>query len=224
MLFHTVSLGTALNIHVLALCKFLRYANDEALTTMTTMKHLMMAKDAALDRALHQGPSDHQVPRCEVCARETYALACRTCGLRICAGCELGGSQCVCYYWRDRQDASSRTRSVSQPRLSNEYGALPRMLLELLCIIVVGTTLTDLMAWRKRFSGHKFIDPPRRPPPPPPPRCSICGEFARVPFRYCRFCGNSPSWHHGRCCPARASDNETFLISCAYDNHDWVGQ
>ena len=47
--------------------------------------------------------SDHQVPRCEVCTRETYALACRTCGLRICASCELDGSQCECYYWRDRQ-------------------------------------------------------------------------------------------------------------------------
>ena len=167
--------------------------------------------------------SDHQVPRCEVCTRETYALACRTCGLRICASCELDGSQCVCYYWRDRERVSARTRCVSRSRLGKDEGALLRMLFELLCFIVVGIALTDSMTVRKRFSGHNFIDPPRRPPPPYS-RCFICGEFARVPYRYCWFCGDSPSWHHGRCCPVRASDHEQFMMYCEHDNEDLVRQ
>ena len=36
---------------------------------------------------------------------------------------------------------------------------------------------------------------------PPYNVCEICGEYGRVPFRWCSFCGDSPSWHHGRCCP-----------------------
>ena len=31
--------------------------------------------------------------------------------------------------------------------------------------------------------------------------CCICGKFARVPFAKCNYCGDSPSYHHGRCCP-----------------------
>ena len=34
--------------------------------------------------------------------------------------------------------------------------------------------------------------------------CDICGEVASgefFPFEYCRFCHQSPSHHHGRCCP-----------------------
>lgn len=32
-------------------------------------------------------------------------------------------------------------------------------------------------------------------------RCIICLDFARVPFEECWYCGDSPSWHHRRCCP-----------------------
>ena len=44
---------------------------------------------------------------------------------------------------------------------------------------------------------------PKRPRPNPPQTCRVCGGFARVPFAVCNFCGDRPSWHHGRCCPAR---------------------
>ena len=31
--------------------------------------------------------------------------------------------------------------------------------------------------------------------------CNKCGTFARVPFQNCMYCGDMPSYHHGRCCP-----------------------
>ena len=32
----------------------------------------------------------------------------------------------------------------------------------------------------------------------------ICGQVAPgCPYPSCRFCGDTPSYHHGRCCPAR---------------------
>ena len=37
--------------------------------------------------------------------------------------------------------------------------------------------------------------------PPPYNTCEICGGYARVPHRWCSFCGDSPTWHHGGCCP-----------------------
>ena len=39
------------------------------------------------------------------------------------------------------------------------------------------------------------------PDPPVDRVCYICGGFGRVPFAECWYCGASPSWHHGRCCP-----------------------
>jgi hypothetical protein len=36
--------------------------------------------------------------------------------------------------------------------------------------------------------------------------CCICHEFARIPFARCYFCGEAPSYHHGRCCTARNLD------------------
>jgi hypothetical protein len=36
--------------------------------------------------------------------------------------------------------------------------------------------------------------------------CYICHEFARIPFANCYFCGEAPSYHHGRCCSARNLD------------------
>ena len=32
------------------------------------------------------------------------------------------------------------------------------------------------------------------------PVCEVCLTFARVPYRFCSFCGARPSYHHGRCC------------------------
>ena len=37
----------------------------------------------------------------------------------------------------------------------------------------------------------------------PPNTCRICGGYARVPFQRCWYCGDAPSYHHGRCCPAK---------------------
>ncbi len=37
--------------------------------------------------------------------------------------------------------------------------------------------------------------------PMPGSYCCICGKFARVPFARCSYCWDSPSYHHGRCCP-----------------------
>ena len=31
--------------------------------------------------------------------------------------------------------------------------------------------------------------------------CCICGGYARVSFAACSYCGDSPSYHTGRCCP-----------------------
>jgi hypothetical protein len=31
--------------------------------------------------------------------------------------------------------------------------------------------------------------------------CAICLQPANVPFHHCNFCKESPSFHHGRCCP-----------------------
>ena len=41
-------------------------------------------------------------------------------------------------------------------------------------------------------------------------RCSICYDRARVPFDECWFCGQSPSWHHGRCCPDKPRTGTWF--------------
>ena len=30
--------------------------------------------------------------------------------------------------------------------------------------------------------------------------CDLCGEYAGVPFEWCKFCQKSWVWHHGRCC------------------------
>ena len=33
--------------------------------------------------------------------------------------------------------------------------------------------------------------------------CRLTMQGERFPFAYCRSCGDSPSWHHGRCCPLK---------------------
>ena len=38
--------------------------------------------------------------------------------------------------------------------------------------------------------------------------CSICAQPANVPFHHCNFCKESPSFHHGRCCPAINPKNQ----------------
>jgi len=40
--------------------------------------------------------------------------------------------------------------------------------------------------------------------------CEFCGRCypgEQFPFPQCRFCGDSPSWHHGRCCLERPRGN-----------------
>jgi hypothetical protein len=35
--------------------------------------------------------------------------------------------------------------------------------------------------------------------------CSVCGVRGMLPFKDCWFCTDTPSWHHGRCCPGKKS-------------------
>ena len=40
--------------------------------------------------------------------------------------------------------------------------------------------------------------------------CEVCGnkrEGEYIPFYNCRFCGERPTMHHGKCCPKRGEDN-----------------
>ena len=46
--------------------------------------------------------------------------------------------------------------------------------------------------------------------------CDICGRFARVPFDFCCYCGARPSWHHGRCCPAKPVNQPTSSTASSY--------
>ena len=36
--------------------------------------------------------------------------------------------------------------------------------------------------------------------------CCICGKFARLPFPTCDYCWDTPSYHHGRCCPWKPAE------------------
>ena len=62
-------------------------------------------------------------------------------------------------------------------------------------------------------------------------RCTICGEYANVPFYNCNFCDASPSYHHGRCCywsPRRKKEkvNEEEILQYESDEArlQWVDQ
>ena len=65
----------------------------------------------ALER-LHAPPAEgftqpgighHEHPRCEVCDRITYNLACLRCGLRICDRCTYRGSECMCAFMPNKK-------------------------------------------------------------------------------------------------------------------------
>ena len=46
----------------------------------------------------------------------------------------------------------------------------------------------------------------RGPDTPLPCSCEFCHQLydgETLPFQYCRYCGDAPSHHHGRCCPQR---------------------
>jgi hypothetical protein len=38
--------------------------------------------------------------------------------------------------------------------------------------------------------------------------CCYCGIPAFIPYADCNFCGDQPSYHHGRCCPNRSAQPE----------------
>ena len=45
------------------------------------------------------------------------------------------------------------------------------------------------------------LEAPQHPEPADvDPVCEVCLTYARVPYRFCSFCGAKPSYHHGRCC------------------------
>ena len=41
-------------------------------------------------------PVDHQIPSCDRCGAETYALACEGCGIRFCESCQALDGLCAC--------------------------------------------------------------------------------------------------------------------------------
>ena len=41
--------------------------------------------------------------------------------------------------------------------------------------------------------------------------CEYCGEHACIPHSVCDFCSNSPSYHHGRCCPYGPRNRECHI-------------
>ena len=43
--------------------------------------------------------------------------------------------------------------------------------------------------------------------------CCICGKFARLPFPTCDYCWDTPSYHHGRCCPWKPADGREGLTT-----------
>ena len=46
-----------------------------------------------------------------------------------------------------------------------------------------------------------------------PIACEHCGETSPgIPFKDCRFCGEKPCYHHGRCCPKRPSVTRQVMI------------
>ena len=55
--------------------------------------------------------------------------------------------------------------------------------------------------------------------------CEVCNRRypgERFPFARCNFCGDAPSFHHGRCCPEKAVlIARTFLYE--YQQHLWDG-
>jgi hypothetical protein len=44
----------------------------------------------------------------------------------------------------------------------------------------------------------------------PTKRCEICDAFSSVPHALCWYCGAAPSWHHGRCCPAKPQSDRVW--------------
>jgi hypothetical protein len=53
---------------------------------------------------------------------------------------------------------------------------------------------------------HTTIDPAhsnRTSTVRPRGHCCYCGIAAFIPYEECKFCGEKPSYHHGRCCPNR---------------------
>ena len=52
-------------------------------------------------------------------------------------------------------------------------------------------------------------------------RCDRCLQLAEVPYNICWFCGESPSWHHGRCC---FMPRLKGLLGMVYDEaEDFIG-
>ena len=57
------------------------------------------------------------------------------------------------------------------------------------------------------LNGHAIRDPDRADRGRLS-RCSVCAQPANVPYHMCRLCGESPTYHHGRCCPGVSSRNQ----------------
>ena len=42
-------------------------------------------------------PQEHDIPRCDFCHGETYALHCRRCEITLCRNCIATGRKCMCF-------------------------------------------------------------------------------------------------------------------------------
>jgi hypothetical protein len=79
-----------------------------------------------------------------------------------------------------------------------EKGLMGQAVIEVKLVTVPEIT----QEWTPRMGTEgRLMDNPSTPAAAQLNVCSICSQRADVPFFRCNFCGDSPSFHHGRCCP-----------------------
>ena len=85
------------------------------------------------------------------------------------------------------------------------------------CAVCTATRLvsrTGSLACRvARWPAHLPQLAPAASWPMPGRFCCICGKFARLPFPTCDYCWDTPSYHHGRCCPWKPADGREGLTT-----------
>jgi hypothetical protein len=79
-------------------------------------------------------------------------------------------------------DSREQTQSDHTPEEDCEFELIP----------IAGLHTTIVPAHSNRTSTVR-----------PRGHCCYCGLAAFIPYEECKFCGEKPSYHHGRCCPNR---------------------
>ena len=86
-------------------------------------------------------------------------------------------------------------------------------------ILSMGFALGYVYAkYRIESKGASYDGPERSrlPIPSAPLRCEFCTDKVNpqiFPYNRCSFCGASPSYHHGRCCPEKRTEGMKRKIS-----------